>query len=155
MKVFLSRWDGSLIRKAIERSKRCTWPQGVIFGCLIPRCIHTFHTTSDISWEAISITPCMNVADSVNKYTPSDGQYLFYLTALEELELTSVDIIILAFPPCPNDQLTLDNMKPVWQVGPPPCSTATAGYSVHAPFECRCLVRTLKLLLVLPHQLLM
>lgn len=36
--------------------------------------------------------------------------------ALSELGISSVDRVILSLPPCVEDQLTLENMKPVWQV---------------------------------------
>ena len=37
-------------------------------------------------------------------------------TALSELGISSMDTLIVAFPACPEEELTLDNMKPIWQV---------------------------------------
>lgn len=34
---------------------------------------------------------------------------------LNELGLSSVDNLILSFPPCPDDELTLSRLQPVWE----------------------------------------
>ena len=43
------------------------------------------------------------------------SSFISQFAALSELGLTSVDTLILSFPPCSEDDLTLQRMQPVWQ----------------------------------------
>ena len=38
-----------------------------------------------------------------------------FTVVLNELGLPSVDNLILSFPPCPDDELTLSQLQPVWE----------------------------------------
>ena len=42
-------------------------------------------------------------------------RFISLIAALSELGLSSVDNLILSFPPCSEDDLTLQQMQPVWQ----------------------------------------